>query len=308
MLKIIAFFSAFVCCGYSYANDAAVARYRNFLPREILNLPEKERSSSVPMMYIGAANLATSDGGNIVIQANLNTLMYNGLSDYEAAKKAFQSDLEEIATGELTVGQIHTLGYRSSRVNLTYVSFFPFDFNGVATEDWASVKGTVKILDEKIAYPINHVVIACERSSQTCSYRQIALTLPDENSWTQSYNVGQVADETYRITRWENNQIDAVPLQATGCRINQLSLNFTTKEFFEIARNNSSGDCETVLGVSIPRLEKPRMSQIVDGRDIVDAEFKRINEEAFSYLSSDFRKRISAVKRERLATPQEKSH
>lgn len=299
MFRITILFFALVWCWHAYADDDAVARYRNYLPRQILDLPEKERSSSVPIMYTGAANLAMSESGNVVMQANLNALMYNGFADYEAAKKAFQSDLGEDPTGELTVSQIHALGYRSSRINLTYVSFFPFDFGGVLTEDWASVKGTVKILDERIAYPINHVVIECERAANTCSYNQIALTLPDEKSWTQSYNVGQVANETYRITRWENNQIDAVPYEATGCRINQLSLNFTTKEFFEIARNNTSGDCQTVLGATLPRLEKPRMSQIVDGRDIVDAEFKRINEEAFGFLSSDFRKRIAALKRER---------
>lgn len=296
MVRIAAFFVALVWCGYSSAADDALARYKDFLPRELLALPEKERSSSVPMMYTGAAKLATSQGGDVVMQANLNTLMYSGLADYEAAKKAFQSDLGENPTGELTVSQIHTLGYRASRVNLTYVSFFPFDFGGVINDGWASVKGTAKILDERIAYPINHVVIECERAASRCSYRQIALTLPDENSWAQSYYVGQIADETYRITRWEDNQIDAVPYEATGCRINQLSLNFTTKEFFEIARNNTSSDCETALGVTLPRLEKPRMSQIVEGKEIVDAEFKRINEEAFGFLSSDFRKRIEALK------------
>ncbi|WP_274628124.1 hypothetical protein [Arvimicrobium flavum] len=296
MVRIAAFFIALVWCGYSYAADDAVARYKNYLPRELLALPEKERSSSVPMMYTGAANLAVSQGGDVVMQANLNTLMYSGLADYEASKKAFQSDLGEEPTGELTVSQIHTLGYRASRVNLTYVSFFPFDFGGVINNVWASVEGTVKILDERIAYPVNHVVIECERAASRCSYRQIALTLPDENSWTQSYHIGQIADETYRITRWENNQIDAVPYEATGCRINQLSLNFTTEEFFEIARNNTSGDCETLLGVTLPRLEKPRMSQIVEGKDIVDAEFKRINEEAFGFLSSSFRNQIEALK------------
>ncbi|MCP8894322.1 hypothetical protein KYK29_05220 [Shinella daejeonensis] len=302
MVRTATFFFALVCCGYSYAAEDAVARYRDYLPRQIVDMPESDRSSSVPMMYIGAANLAVSEAGDVVMQANLNALMYNGLADYEAAKKAFQEDLGEKATGELTVHQIHTLGYRASRRNMTYVSFFPFDFGGVITESWASVKGTAKILDERIAYPINHLVIECERAANRCNYRQIALTLPDETSWTQSYSVGQIANESYRITRWENNQIDAVPYEVTGCRINQLSLNFNTNEFFEIARNNTSGDCETLLGVTLPRLEKPRMSQIVEGRDIIDAEFKRINDEAFEFLSSDFRARIAALKRERLGS------
>ncbi|UVK39380.1 hypothetical protein LHFGNBLO_000742 [Mesorhizobium sp. AR10] len=163
-------------------------------------------------------------------------------------------------------------------------------------EDWASVKGTLQILDERIAYPINNVAITCDRVRGTCDYRQIALTLPDENSWTQSYSVGQVANETYRITRWDGNQIDAVPYENTACRTNQLSLNFATKEYLEIARNNTAGDCATALGGTLPKLEKPRVSQIVDGSKITDAEFKRINDEAYGFTSSAFRKKIDALK------------
>ena len=160
------------------------------------------------------------------------------------------------------------------------------------TENWAFVKGTVEIIDEKIAYPINHVDIECSRSQGTCEYRQIALTLPDENSWVQSYHVGEIADDTYRITHWEGQLIDAVPLNNSACRINQLSLNFETKEFFEIARNKSTGDCDTMPGLTLPRLTKPRVSRIVDGRKIINAEFKAISEESFTFFSSSFRSRV----------------
>lgn len=299
MLRAIAFAFAFLYSSIVQADEAAVARFKDYLPQQIVALPEKERSSSVPMMFIGAANLALSDFGDLVIQAHLNSLMYNGLADYEGAKKEFQKDLGEEPTGTLTVGQIHALGYRASRLNLTLVSFFPFDFGGVLTDDAATVKGTVKIIDERIAYPINHTVVECFRAERFCKYRQIALTLPDENSWGQTYNVGEVADEYYKITRWENDQIDATPYNNTACRINQLSFNFATKEFFEIARNNTSADCETVLGVTLPRLEKPRVSQIIDGKDIVAAEFKRLNDEANGYYSSAFRKRIGSIKTKR---------
>ncbi|WP_457578815.1 hypothetical protein [Ensifer adhaerens] len=296
MFRIVALAIALGSYGMAQAADDAVARFKNYLPRQIMELPEKERSSSVPMMFVGAANLAISDFGDLVIQANLNSLMYNGLGDYEDAKRAFQADLGEEQTGNLTVWQIHTLGYRASRLNLTHVSFFPFEFGGVLSDGRASVKGTVKIIDEKIAYPINHTDIECFQTEAYCKYRQVALVLPDENSWAQSYNVMQVANDYYKITRWENDQIDAIPYNSAACRINQLSLNFATKEYFEIARNNTSGDCDTGLGVNLPRLEKPRVSQIIDGREIIDAEFKRIDEEARGYLSSVFRKRVGSIK------------
>ena len=294
MFRLAAFGLVFGFAAIARAEESAVTKFKNYLPQQILAMAEKERSISVPMMLVGAANLAMSRHGKLVLQANLNTLMYNGLADYEAAKKAFQNDLGEVPTGELTVWQIHILGYRASRSNMTYVSFFPFNFGGVVTNAMATVQGTAIIVDEKIAYPINHVTIKCDRSEGFCEYLQIALLLPDENSWTQSYNVGEVARENYRITHWNNNQINAVPTNNTKCRTNQLNLNFSTKEYYEIATNNTEGDCDTLLGI-LPRLAKPRVSQIVDGREIIDAEFKRINDEAFGYLSSAFRKQIETA-------------
>ena len=293
MFRFFTFCCALFVFGYAWADENSVALFKDYLPQQILGMSEEERSQSVPIMFIGAASLATSEAGAIILQAQLNTLMYDGLADYEGAKRAFQADLGEAPTGELTVWQIHTLGFRASRMNMTEVSFFPFDFGGTMGDNWALVKGTVKIVDEQIAYPVNHVDIECRRDRNTCEYRQIALMLPDETSWAQSYHVAETADVAYRITRWEENQIDAVSIDNTACRTIQLSFHFETDEFFEIARNNTAGDCETSLGVTLPRLEKPRVSQIVDGREIISAEFKRIRDEAGRYLSSTFRKRAA---------------
>ena len=280
------------------ADEDSIVRFKDYLPQQILDMPKEERSRSVPMMFVGAANLAASEAGDIILQANLNTLMYDGIADYEGAKMAFQADLGEDPTGDLTVWQIHTLGFRASRINMTRVSFFPLDFGGSMTDNWAFVQGTVKIIDERIAYPINHVDIECSRQQGTCEYRQIALMLPNEDSWTQTYHVGETADVTYRITRWEDGQIDAVPRDDRGCRTTQLSFNFEMDEFFEIARNNIKGECDTPSGVTLPRLEKPRVSQIVDGREIIDAEFNNLREETYTYFSSAFRKRVEALKPE----------
>lgn len=306
ILKIAAFAIAVGCSGVAHADDAAVARYKDYLPEQIMQLPEQERKSKVPMMYIGAANQAVSEAGDLLVQSALNSLMYNGFADFEGAKRAFQEDIGERPTSELTVGQLHTLGYRASRLNLTDVSFFSLEYGGTITKDYASVKGTLKIIDEKIAYPINHVEIECHRVGGYCSYDQVALLLPDEKSWGQTYSVSTVAVEVYKITRWDGNQIDAVPYENTACRTNQLSFNFTTNEFFEIARNNTFGDCETASGVTFPRLDKPRVSQIIDGDEIVSAEFKRLNDEAFGYYSSEFRKRVQSLKTGRVQAKKSK--
>ncbi|WP_281023700.1 hypothetical protein [Minwuia sp. IMCC3009] len=282
--------------GFAQADENAVAKYSDYLPEQLLALSEDERRDSVPMMFSGAANLAISPAGNLIMQANLNSLMYPGFADYEGAKRAFQADMGEEPTGKLTVWQIHTLGYRASRLNMTGVSFFPFDFGGILGENWAIVEGTVEMIDEKIGYPINHAKIDCSRAEGTCKYRMIVMELPDEKSWSQTYQVGDLTDETYRITRWEGQLIDAVSMNSSACRTNQLSFNFETQEFFEIARNKTAGDCETILGTTLPRLEKPRVSRIVDGREIISAEFNAIFDETFAFLSSSFRNRVKALR------------
>ena len=203
-----------LCCTILFSRSAlagqdSVALFEGFLPHQIVEMSEEEINSSVPIKFIGVASLAASEEGDLILQSSLNTLMYNGLADYEGARRAFQADLGEDATGELTVGQISTLLYRASRANMIDVSFFPFDFGGTMSDSWAFVQGTLKMIDEPIADPINHVDIECSRDAGTCRYRMITLTVPDENSWVQSYTVAETVDETYRITGWENRQIDA---------------------------------------------------------------------------------------------------
>jgi hypothetical protein len=266
-------------------DDSAVDKYYQYLPSQILGLPEKERQSKVPMMYIGAANLARSPIGELSIRMNLNSLMYGGMSDLESAIRSYQKDLNQAITGELTVGQIHELGYRAERAQLTAVAFFRSSYQSWIAEDMAFVQGTAKILDDKIAHPINHVRVLCFKDEGHCEYEQFVMGIPDRKSFVQQYQVTEMPTTTYRITRWENGEIEAIPSSPKGCRINQITFNFRTKEFFEIARNNSDGDCK----IGSPRLDKPRISQIVDGDPIQDEQFSKIRKEVFDYYSSDFR-------------------
>lgn len=277
------------------ADDAAMQKYRNWLPSQVRAMPDKLRDAEMPMTYIMAANTALSPLGDLALQSNLNTLMYNGVADFDGAKRRFQSDLGEQPTGNLTVSQIAKLGYRAERTQLTNVNFFSYGFNSQQFEHSAFVHGTVKLVGENIAYPVNYTEIECDKEAGTCSYRQLALVLPDESSWAQSYNVMETTNETYKITRWEGSRIEARPETEGTCRVNELRLNFANKEFYEFTTNAPEGKCEMPLGGSFPKLERPRIAQIVDGQPIITAKFEQIRQDTYKFLSSEFRARVDAA-------------
>ena len=276
------------------ADEQAVAKYRDYLPEEIAALSAEERRSSVPMMYTMVAGFEPGPETDLVFGLLLNKLMYPGLHDIEAAKKSFQKDLGEPQTGRLTVGQIHDLNYFAELQSVGKVHF-PDHFIHYDLGMRAFVSGTVTILDDRIAYPINHVEITCIKSSMECEYEQLVMIMPDKDSWAQIPFVNKFDTETYRVTRWENGQIDAVPASQSpsACRMNTLNLNFNTDEFFEIVRNTAT-ECDTILGELEP-LKKPRISQIVDGAEIHQKEFADFQRKAFEVWSSEVRQRIEAL-------------
>ena len=273
-----------------HADDKAMEKYRNWLPSQIIDLPDDKRQAEVPIAYIMSAKTA-----ELAIQSYLNTLMYDGLADFEGAKRRFQGDLGEPQTGALTVGQITELSHRAERTRLTSVSFFPFKFGGSIYSEYARVRGTATILDENIAYPVNFVEIECEKREGICRYRQFALILPEKMNWSNSYMVTETVNEDYKITHWDEGRIEAAPLIRGKCRIPELRLNFKSKEFYEIVTNSPEGKCDLELGGSLPRLEKPRISQIVDGDPLIRKVFSEIDREAYEYFSSDFRKQVEIV-------------
>ena len=72
-----------------------------------------------------------------------------------------------------------------------------------------------------------------------------------------------------------------------------MSLNFKTKEFYFITKN-AGGKCE-FLGTKVDKLPKPRISQIVDGEQIINKEFRKIAKAAYEVLSSDFREKAEKI-------------
>ena len=236
-----------------HGDDAAVRKYRDYTPEQIRQLSKEKLSSDVPMMYTMAAQRGLSLGSELMFGMELNQLMYPGLHDYNAAVKAFQTDLADKPTGVLTVWQIHQLEQRSAMQKLTTIGF-PDQYSSFITDSYAVVQGTMIIIDDKIAWPINHSRVSCVKSEGTCSFEQIILALPDDKSWAQMYQVSQNTKDTYEIARWDDNNIESHPLGTNqDCRNTSLSFNFKTKEFYSITRN-AGGDCKLPLGGELERL------------------------------------------------------
>ncbi|WP_444905111.1 hypothetical protein ACJJIU_10475 [Microbulbifer sp. CnH-101-E] len=278
------------------AEDEFVNKYRNYTPQQIADLPEKERSSKVPMMYSFAARSGLAKGAELQFAMQLNTLMYPGIDDYESAVKSFQGDLGDKATGILTVWQIHNLEKRSGFQKLSRVSF-PSDYYSRKSDDYATVRGTMMIHGERIAWPVNYFQLKCYKSGMYCELDELYLIFPDNNSWTQTFDVMQKRTQYYDVTNWSNDIVDAVPSdQGDGCRVTALNLNFKAKEFYQITRNGTE-KCE-ILGVALPKLERPQVAQVVDGEGIINREFRELREKAFSFLSREFRGKVEKLKAE----------
>jgi len=275
------------------ADDSAMTKYRNYTPKQVSDMPEKQRQSVMPMTYIFAAQRGLAVDSELLFGMQLNQLMYPGIHDYNSAVRAFQTDLGDQPIGVLTVYQIHQLEYRSDLQKLSQVSF-PDSFYSSKTADYGMVEGTVTMLDDRIAWPINHNKITCLKSEKSCEVQQVMLVLPDQKSWAQQYQVMIDNTESYTVTRWSNDSIDAeYPSKPDSCRTTSLSLNFKTKEFFFITKN-AGGKCE-FLGKAIEKLAKPRISQVVDGKKIFNEEFGKIKKAAYEFLASDFRKKVDKL-------------
>jgi hypothetical protein len=294
LLLLFAYFVAFP----AYADD--VRKYRDYTPQQLSRLPKERLKSEVPIMYHMAAQRGLSVGSDVLFGMELNQLMYPELHDYSSAVKAFQADLSDKPTGELTVGQIHQLEQRSSMQKLTRVGF-PEQFSSYITDDYAAVQGTMIIVDDKIAWPVNHMRISCSKSERICDLDQVHLILPNEHSWSQTYQVMESSTETYEVARWGQDSIESHPLGTSkDCRNTSLSLNFKNKEFYFITRN-AGGDCKLMLGGELEKLAKARVAQVDDGAKIIQEKFTEVQHAAYNVLSSAFRKRVEILSRQEQA-------
>ena len=275
------------------ADEDSMLKYKDFTPQDILAISEEERGKAVPFVYILAAGTGVSKGSELLFSSQLNTLMYPGIGNYKSAVKQYQKDLGDKETGILTVSQIYKLEKRSEFQKLSRVSF-PAQYISFKTQNVATVKGTMMLHDEDIAFPVNATELSCYKADNYCELKQLFLSFPKVNSWGANFSIESTGRKFFQITSWDENTIDAVPSDpGSGCRKTSLNLNFKTKEFYEFTRNGDK-DCK-INGVSFPKLKKPRIGQIVDGEKIINAEFSKLNKLAFEMLSANYQNAMTKL-------------
>lgn len=274
----------------AFADDAAVKKYKDYLPMQINALPESIRKSELPIMYSQAAATGSSNWAHDLFAMQLNTLMYNGLGDYQMAVASFQKDLGDKQTGNLTVWQIYQLNYRSTLQNKSAPSIY-HSFTSTNTPDAAFVTGTMTIIDDKIAWPMNLVKLRCFKSDSYCTLDEVDIVDPKENEFSQDFSVIWSDPLYYKITTWSDDAIQAqYEAPKDACRSTTMELNFKTKEYYLITKNTGN-PCE-VLGQKLEHLKKPRISQLVDGEKIFASENENFRQKTFNFLSSEFREKL----------------
>ncbi len=124
----------------------------------------------------------------------LNTLMYDGIGDYDGAIRAFQTDLGQQPTGELTVWQIRELQFRSEMQSasppIIAAGFFTdLKIDNPPSDGYAEIKGTLQMLHEKAAFPVNFVRVECHQRRGYCTLDEVDLQFPSRHGFAPSFTV-----------------------------------------------------------------------------------------------------------------------
>lgn len=283
---------------YSEDRDENFLKYKDMMPKQITEMP-KDQQDKVPTNILWAVQTSSlPDGGNMFVAMRLNQLMYSGIADLPAAIKAFQSDLGEKVTGQLTVGQLVELTdrARSLEVNIPYLStVLSASSRETVDAGFAHITGSLELIgSEKIANPINQTNITCYRPEGVCRFEQVRLDIPDRNSFgTAVVIMGLDSVETFPIISWQNGNIETGVSNDSACRVRSLSMNFGTNEYYYITKNGQSQNewyCS-----DLEKLDGPRIARIVDGSEIYSAVKQQLSDKQFDVLSSSFKQKMEEL-------------
>jgi len=226
--------------------------------------------------------------GDLISQFVLRGLYY---PESEEGIKQFQMDINAEPTGELTFGQVEELERRSIRIEDTKVyttGGFGDELVISNVQGYLQVKGTWILEGEDIAYPINESKISCDRSRGECEVIQAEVIVPTIDSSDENYTLS-VDSTTYSIVSW--NESEVIARYSVSCRISMLTINFNSKEVFEVTRNNETKECREGY-LKLPSLDKPRIARLVPGWNRTYKWWKDRQKKTTEYINPRFREKM----------------
>jgi hypothetical protein len=139
--------------------------------------------------------------------------------------------------------------------------------NGSGRFAYAGTEGSWEIIGDQIAFPLNLVEITCSGMTGFCEVRETDIAAPSHLGLASSSG-GQISvysttgSSSFQITRWSDGIVEArsmPPLGKPECRYTTMTINSLTSQVTQVTQDGAA-PCESVLGSSLPRLEKPRVT------------------------------------------------
>lgn len=210
----------------------------------------------------------------------------------EAIKK-FQILINKPATGELLFGEFSLLA-KNSQLN-KFQKIYPSGTGDpliYRNNGYVSVEGTWTIQGDKIVYPINKAKIVCILQTKVCE--EIGAEIWNFNTSSDNSSMLALNSVSYDIKKWDTHEVVAESLHE--CRINVLTINTSSKEIFQMTRNTTNEKC-SVAGFDVPKLEKPKIAQLVNGYKIAEDYYKLRQEDRLKTLNPEYRKILESVQK-----------
>jgi len=195
--------------------------------------------------------------------------------------KKFQTSIGKDSTGQLNFEEAAMLMLTASKIN--FETIYPIgNLKTNRSNQIISAQGTWVIEGERIAEPINIAVITCRKNEGICYQSDARIT---KSLFAVDNQYLDLQYGTYKITSWNDEEVLAE--DESLCRTTVLNINTTTKQVFQIIRNNTALNCEKLF--NFPLLNKPRIAQLVDGFKVAQEFYEQKNKERLKLINPEFR-------------------
>lgn len=201
------------------------------------------------------------------------------------AVKEVQGKFGEKVDGDLTFSQLQRLLKIANVYKTSKNVYVGDDFGVLSHSDWARVSGTLEIVGEQIAEPINYHSMELDRKSKICRDSHYYV---QNNDGLNGYYVYQFVT-FYEIVSWDEDEI--ICKKDYSCRSEKILINLKSKAVDIITTNLEGGvGCK-----DLPKLKSPRVSRLVDPSGVNRSLEKSNHEMTHPFISEDAKQRLKEL-------------